>query len=67
MTDLWTNSIKTSFMAITAHYVLPACGHLIMQSRLVTFRHVVGSHTGKNLAGIFITVLRELHLLYKVS
>jgi hypothetical protein len=54
-------------MAVTAHYVLPVCGRLIMRSRLVAFQHVVGSHTGENIAGIFITILRELRLLRKVS
>ncbi len=56
-------------MAITLHY----CAHddkskrLVLRSRLGVFRHVLGAHTGENLAAHFITMIEELGVLHKVS
>lgn len=55
-------------MAVTAHWLrLNKRGKLVMRTRLVAFRHVVGSHSGENLAGVFVTILRELGVTHKVD
>jgi hypothetical protein len=54
-------------MAVTAHYcVYDESGNLVVRSHLIAFRHVVGSHSGANLAFHFMTILRELNILHRV-
>lgn len=51
-------------MGVTAHFCADSLdGRLTIQSRLVAFRHVKGIHDGKNLAKIFVQILKELGVL----
>lgn len=53
-------------MALTVHYIIRSNGGLILQARLVAFRHIEGSHTGENLAKYMIVILEQLEVLDKV-
>ena len=54
-------------MAVTAHFAVQSTDtHVSISSRLVAFRHVVDSHSGKNLANIFCGILKELGILTRV-
>jgi hypothetical protein len=55
-------------MAVTAHYCARAPdGRLVLKSQLVAFRHVQGSHSGVNLARTFVSVVKEIGCLHRVS
>lgn len=65
--DMWSNGILKGFMAITAHYMVKdLSGHVVMRSRLITFRQVHGSHDGANMAKSFMSVLEELGISDRV-
>ncbi len=66
--DMWTSMILRSFLAVTLHYCTEdgTTHEVDVRSRLGAFRHVLGSHSGKNLAIHFITVLKELGILHRV-
>lgn len=55
-------------MAITLHYCARQqhSKRLVLRSRLGAFRHVLGAHTGENLAAHFISVIEELGVIHKV-
>jgi hypothetical protein len=57
-------------MAITAHYCLEADiggkKKLTLRSHLIAFRHLEGSHTGQNIAKVFLGVLKEFNIAHKV-
>ena len=67
--DAWSNPNLTSFLGITAHYIVREEGgkHLVLQSGLLAFRHIKGSHTGKNLAGIMFEIICETGIVNRVS
>lgn len=51
-------------MAVTDHYLKKnKDGKLVMVSRLIAFRHIKGSHSGKNLAKHFFDILKSFGLL----
>ena len=68
-TDAWSNPNITSFMAVTAHYIVREAdtGRLLLRSGLLAFRHIKGSHTGENLAGIFFKIICDMGILNRVS
>lgn len=57
-------------MAVTAHYLAhsptPAGSLLTLQTRLVAFRILYGSHTGANIGKVFLKILEEINCLHKV-
>jgi hypothetical protein len=56
-------------MAVTAHYVVEdehAPDVFRQKTRLLAFRHVETSHTGKNLAEAMFAVLQEYGILNNV-
>jgi hypothetical protein len=55
--DVWSWNDLSAFMAVTAHYMFLDTGQLYLRNRLVTFRHLQGSHTGEHLADVFFRVL----------
>jgi hypothetical protein len=62
--DIWSRQNLEGYMAVTAHYCTETPdGQLIIRARLVAFRYVQGSHTGHNLAKIFVKILKELDIL----
>lgn len=63
---MWTRGILQGYMAITAHFLAWDGGNLTLQSRLVAFRHVPGSHDGKTMARVFVHVLDELKVAHRV-
>jgi hypothetical protein len=55
-------------MALTAHYMVrDGKGRLALRNRLLAFRVIEGRHDGKHLARIIFEILKEAHLLGKVS
>lgn len=55
-------------MAVTAHYMAKgADGNDRMVSKLVAFQLVMGTHSGANIAKIFLKILEELNVLHKVN
>lgn len=58
-------------MAVTAHFMAntpsPVGPLLTLQTRLVAFRVLHGSHTGVNIGKAFVKILEEINCLHKVS
>lgn len=54
------------YMAVTAHYSVEVNKRLVLQTRLIAFRHVGGSHTGKHLAEEFLSILKQFRLCERV-
>ena len=54
---------------MTAHYIVREAGssRLLLRSGLLAFRHIKGSHTGENLAGILFEIIREMEIVNRVS
>ena len=57
--------ILRGFLAITVHFAAEDLNEkkLVLRTRLGAFRHILGSHTGKNMAAHFLRVLEELDIL----
>lgn len=55
-------------MAVTAHFLkqLPHTGDLSLETRLIAFRILQGSHTGANMATEFLKILQEMDCAHKV-
>ena len=52
---------------MTAHFMAKGPdGNDKMVSKLVAFRLVTGTHSGANIAKIFLKILKELNVLHKV-
>jgi hypothetical protein len=68
-TDAWSNPNLTSFLGVTAHYIVrEAAGRrLLLRLGLLAFRHIQGPHTGENLARILFEIIREMGILNRVS
>jgi hypothetical protein len=51
--DIWTSPTQEPFMSVTAHFVDQDWR---LQSYVIAFRYIPGSHTGRNIADTFVTV-----------
>jgi hypothetical protein len=57
-----------SYMAVMAHYLAKdSQGNLVIRADLVAFRELHGSHTGVNIAKVFLQVVQEIGALHKVN
>ncbi|GLB45978.1 putative hAT family C-terminal dimerisation region [Lyophyllum shimeji] len=66
--DLWTDQNRRSYMAITAHFMsFGTNGQVTMTTRLVAFRYVPGSHSGQDLAKVFVAILKELGIFNRIG
>lgn len=67
--DLWSDPVLDSYMAVTAHYLVrdEKTRKLQWRNGLVAFRFIEGSHTGVNLGRQFVKILEELGVLHKVQ
>ncbi|KAF5309470.1 hypothetical protein D9619_012446 [Psilocybe cf. subviscida] len=62
--DVWSRQMMESYMAITAHFIAKSVSNILtLETRLVAFRPLRGSHTGVNLANEFLTVLKEIQCI----
>jgi hypothetical protein len=61
-TDIWTSPNDLSFMAITAHWI---SSEFVLQSMLLDFVELEGSHTGVNIEKTFSHSLKEYNLFEK--
>jgi hypothetical protein len=52
-------------MAVTAHFVEDL--DVTLESRLIAFRHVPGSHEGAKLGEVFVKILNEYGILHKIG
>ena len=68
-TDAWSNTNLTSFLGVTAHYIVrePGTGRLILRSGLLAFRHIRGSHTGENLSKVLFEIVCEMEIANRVN
>ncbi|CAE6511697.1 unnamed protein product, partial [Rhizoctonia solani] len=64
MSDLWTDTNRRSFMAITAHYINNS-GSLVDQ--LIAFHKINGHHTGANVGHALFEVLQESGITNKIG
>ncbi|KDN41816.1 hypothetical protein RSAG8_07187, partial [Rhizoctonia solani AG-8 WAC10335] len=62
--DLWTDTNRRSFMAVTAHYINNS-GSLVDQ--LIAFRKINGHHTGANVGHALFEVLQESGITDKIG
>lgn len=68
MADIWSRQNMESYMAVTAHFISKSpTNDLTMETQLVAFRKLDGSHTGINIAQNFIRIMREIDCLNNVS
>ena len=69
MMDAWSNANLTLFLGVTAHYIVHEEGSncLVLRSGLLAFRHIKGSHTGENLAGILFGIICDTGIVNRVS
>ncbi len=67
-TDLWSNIILQSYMAITVHYCMwDKESHLELRARLLAIHQVIGSHSGDNLAETFVEIIQKAGIINQVS
>ena len=66
-TDIWSSADRTSYMAVTAHWMAEKNGHLELRCALVAFNKVWGKHTAKNLARIMLAVTDRAGVTTNVS
>jgi hypothetical protein len=62
--DIWTSPSMKSFLAITAHFINVEWE---LQSIILDFIQIWGSHTGENIKKIFVTCLESYGIQTKVS
>lgn len=64
--DIWSDGLRKSFLALTAHWVSLAEAALTLQSSLVAFRHISGPHTGEHIANVLFGLFEQLNITKKV-
>jgi len=62
--DAWTSSNSIGFLGITCHYI---DANWKLHDVLLDFIHLEGSHSGENLASVFLKCLEEKKIFTKVS
>ncbi|KAL1732077.1 hypothetical protein EV714DRAFT_190131, partial [Schizophyllum commune] len=66
--DIWSRGNLQPYMAVTAHYMArDKNGSDVLRSTLIAFRYLPCSHTGKNIADAFMSVLDDLKICHKAS
>lgn len=66
-TDLWTDPALNPFMSVTAHWIDESEDPWKVECRLIAFKHMPSSHTGKVLGDAFVDVLRHNGLMEKIG
>ena len=61
--DAWTSTTQVPFLGITAHWITTDWE---MKSIIIDFVHLLGPHSGRNLADAFYKVLKDYGILTKV-
>jgi hypothetical protein len=62
--DIWTSVSMKAFLAITAHFIDEEWK---LQTIVIDFIQIWGSHSGENIKEIFITCLKNFGIQTKVS
>jgi hypothetical protein len=62
-TDIWTSPSTKSFLSLTAHFI---DNEWELQSVIIDFIQIYGSHTGINIKNTFISGLENLSIIDKV-
>ena len=73
--DMWTDFDSKAYMAVTAHWLQKVSlqqsqrlqSAISLRSDLIGFVHVPGSHTGDNLAKVFLFIIDHLSISKNVS
>ncbi len=66
---MWSRQNLEGYMAVTAHYCNTKDGlggSLAIESELIAFRRIEGSHTGATLAKELVSVIERVNCLHKV-
>lgn len=62
--DAWTADItKVSFLGVSGHYIEVIKGRWSMRSKILGLKGLSGAHTGENLAGYFIQMLKRVGIV----
>ena len=64
MTDIWTSPATKAFLVITAHFIDKKWK---LQSLIIDFIQIWGTHTGENIRKTFIEGLENFSIQTKVS
>jgi hypothetical protein len=62
--DAWTSPNCIAFLGITAHWITK---NWELKEILVDFYKLTGSHSGENLAEVFVNCMDDLNILSKVN
>jgi hypothetical protein len=54
-------------MGVTAHYIIEALSHIKLQSCLIAFRYILGSHDGAVIGRHFLDILTGLGIEHKIG
>ncbi|CAE6517063.1 unnamed protein product [Rhizoctonia solani] len=65
--DLWSDHMERSFMAVTGHYKKRMDGVDTLVVELLAFRLVEGNHSGANLGRMLFGILSEYDILDKIG
>lgn len=66
--DMWSDPNRVSYMAVTAHWIATGPnGDWSLQTRLLAFTHVKGSHSGANLGTEMYDILKSAGILHKLG
>lgn len=61
---MWTSPNYHAFLGVTGHFIDDSSK---LREVLLDFRHLTGSHTGKNLASAFAECTKDLNIDTKVD
>jgi len=66
--DTWSDRLRRSYLAVTAHWIAEVEGTLNLQLKtaLIAFHHLCRNHTGKSLARTVIHLLDRAGVTTKV-
>lgn len=65
--DIWSGQTMQPYMGVTVHFIAKSSLNVLtLESRLVAFHGIQGSHSGENLAKEFTSVMGEVDCLNKV-
>jgi hypothetical protein len=67
--DLWSNANRSSYLAMTAHWMTckKHTNALQLHSELIVFHHMKGRHTGEAIANTVMHLLERADVVEKVS
>jgi hypothetical protein len=65
--NIWSDPDRKSYIGIIAHWMKYYQKEINLRADLIGFVHILGSHTGKHLAQVFLFIINCLGIAKKVS